>query len=119
MPTPSPIIAASWIAKFGGVEDVGAERDQAEPDAEREQRGDDRQPHRDHRAEGEEQDHDRRQQADRERGVAFFLADFLDRLAAELDLQAGALARLRRSSITRLTLSLPILGAGSSNWTVA
>ena len=78
--------------ELGGVEDVGAERDQAEADAEREQRGDDRQPHRHHRAEGDQQDHDRRQQADREGGVAafFFGADFLDRLAAELDLQAVA-----------------------------
>ena len=83
--------------EVGGVEDVGAERDQAEADAEREQRRDDRQPHRDHRAEGEQQDHDRGQQPDREGGVAFFFwSDFLDRLAAELDLQAVAGGRPRR-----------------------
>ena len=76
--------------EVGGVEDVGAERDQAEADAEREQRGDDRQAHRDHRAEGEQQDDDRRQQADREGGVAAFFFGFLDRLAAELDLEAVA-----------------------------
>ena len=95
MPTPSPIITASCGAKFGRVEDVGAERDQAEADAEREQRGDDRQPHRDDRAEGEQQDDDRGEQADRERGVAvfFFGADFLDRRAAELDLEAVAAGR--------------------------
>ena len=39
------------------------------PDAETEQRGEDRQAHRDHRAEREQQDHDRGEQAD-EVGVA-------------------------------------------------
>ena len=41
---------------------------------------------------------DRRQQPDHERGVAafFFGADFLDRLAAELDLEAVAAGALRR-----------------------
>ncbi len=81
--------------ELGGVEDVGAERDQAEADAEREQRGDERQAHRHDRAEGEQQDDDRSQQADHERGVAFFFgARFLDRLAAELDLEAVAVGRL-------------------------
>jgi len=44
----------------------------------------------DHRAEGEQQDDDRRQQADRERGVAGFFFCFFDRLAAELDFEAVA-----------------------------
>ena len=88
--------------ELGGVEDVGAEGDQAEADAEREQRGDDRQAHRDQRAEGDQQDDDRGEQADHEGGVAFFFgARFLDRLAAELDLEAVAargLARRRSAS---------------------
>ena len=53
------------------------------------------QAHRDDRAEGEQQDDHRRQQADHERGVAFFFgAGFLDRLAAEVDLEAAAVRRL-------------------------
>ena len=106
--------------ELGRVEDVGAERDQAEADAEREQRGEDRQAHRDDRAEGEQQDHDRREQADHERGVAFFFgADFLDRLAAELDLEAVAARRLGRSSISFLISSFSSLSVVTSNWTVA
>ena len=80
-----------------GVEDVGAEGDEAEPDAEREQRGEDRQAHRDHRAEGDQQHYDRGEQADHEGAVSFFLAfRFLDRAAAELDLEAAARCCLPR-----------------------
>ena len=93
--------------ELGGVEDVGAERDQAEADAEGEERGEERQAHRHDRAEGEQQDDDRGQQADHERGVAFFFgAGFLDRLRRRA--RPGGRCRWppRRSSISFLMSSL-------------
>ena len=80
--------------EVGGVEDVGPDRHQAEADAEGEERGDQRQAHRHDRAEGQQQDHDRGEQSDREGGVAFFLFCFLDRVAAELDVQPFAVRAL-------------------------
>ena len=94
--------------ELGGVEDVGAEGDQAEADAEREQRGE--------RSAGPSPPPSRRSAAGSttaasrpiaKEDVAFFFgADFLDRLAAELDLEAVAVGRLRRSSISFLMSSL-------------
>ncbi len=82
--------------EVGGVEDVGAEGDQADPDAEGEESGDDRQSHRHDRAEGEQEDDDRGEHADPLREAFFFFAsDFLDRRAAELDLQPVAGGGLR------------------------
>ena len=93
-PDPEPDHDRQERRERGGVEDVGAERHQAEADAEREQRGDDRQPHRDHRAEGEQQDDDRRQQADPLRGAFVFFLGFFDRLTAELHFEAFAVGPL-------------------------
>ena len=105
--------------ELGRVEDVGAERDQAEPDAEREQRGEDRQAHRHHRAEGQQQDHDRRQQADRERGVAFFFA-----AASSIGWPPSSTCRPSPAApwavaISFLVSSLSSLLVVTSNWTVA
>jgi hypothetical protein len=86
---PEPDHRRQLGGEVGGVEDVRPERDEAEADPQREERGEDRQPHRDRGAEGEEQDDHRGAQPDQERGVAFGLAHLLDRLAAEVDLRVG------------------------------
>ena len=59
----------------------------AEAGAEAEQRGDDRQPHRDQRAEGDQQHHDRRHQPHRGGEAEARLLGGLDRLPAELHLE--------------------------------
>ncbi len=94
--------------EVGGVEDVGAERDQAEADAEGEEGGDQRQAHRHHRAEGQQQDDDRGKQADREGGVAPSSSARTSSIGAPptLDLQVVAVRRLGRSTISFLMSSL-------------
>ena len=74
--------------EVGRVDDVREQRDHAEAGAEAEQRGDDRQAHRDQRAERQQQHDDRREQPDGRGDAEAGLLGRLDRLAAELDLQA-------------------------------
>ena len=76
--------------EVGRVDHVREQGDRAEAGAQAEQRGDDRQAHRDQRAEGQQQHDDRRQQPDRRGDAEAGLLGRLDRLAAELDLQARA-----------------------------
>ena len=95
MPMPSAIIPARAVAQ-SGVSITSASRPiSAVPIAEPEQRDQDRQPGGDDRAEGDEQDEDRGDDADRfGRHTGGLGLD--DRLAADLDLQPGALRAVDR-----------------------
>ena len=75
--------------EVGHAQDPAHQPDQAESGPEPEQGGDDREAHREHRAEADQEDHDRGADAD-ERGVADREPlRLLDRLAVQLDLKAG------------------------------
>ena len=64
MPTPMPIIDASWVAKSGVAMTWLSSCTSAEADADAEQRDEDRQAHREHRTERDQQDHDGGEDAD-------------------------------------------------------
>ena len=81
--------------EVGRVDNVREEGDQAETGAEAEQRRDDRQPHRDHRAERDQQHDNRCEQADGRGDPEAGLLGLLDGLPAELDVQPGPRGRFR------------------------
>ena len=95
------------------------QRDHAEAGAEAEQRGHDRQAHRDQRAERQQQHDDRREQPDGGGDAEARLLGRLDRLPAELDLQARRAPAARATSTTRSAALLGSTLAFSSNTTVA
>ena len=85
------------------VEHAREQRDHREPDADAEQRGHDRQAHREQRSEREQQDEDRGEDADR---LARGLRLVGEHRAAELDLQTGrvrALLTIARMCVARST----------------
>ena len=59
-----PIIDASWVAKSGVAMTWAQQLDEPEPDADAEQRHEDRQTHREQRSERDQQDHDGGEDAD-------------------------------------------------------
>ena len=84
MPTPRPIIAVSCGAKSGIDCTLLIEHRQRDAGAEPEQRGDDRQAHRDHRSERDEQDDDGGEEAER---LALGHLELGEHVAAVLDRQ--------------------------------
>ena len=109
MPTPRPIIDASWVAKSGVGDDVAEQLDEPDADADAEQRDEDRQPHREHRAEREQQDHDRGEEAD-ELGRPE-AAELLEHAPAERDLDAGAGGVRRRGADVASIVTVGIFAA--------
>ena len=90
MPTPRPIISARSGATFDDARDVRREADQRDAGDQAESRRDERHPRGEHRAEGDQQDHERRDHADRRRRPDVEALGLLDHLAAGGDLQARA-----------------------------
>ena len=85
MPTPRPIIATIAIVKSGIATTWLSEADERRGDAEAEQGGADRQAHREHRAEGEDQDDDGGDDAEQ---LALGQLELGEQVAAVLDLHA-------------------------------
>ena len=70
MPTPRPTIATAAVVKSGMSMKRAHDQHDRDAGADAEQRGADRQPHREHRAERDQQDDHRREEADRLAGAA-------------------------------------------------
>ena len=85
MPTPRPIIATICTVKSGIEMTLLSNADQRRSDAETEERGADRQPHRQHRPEGQDEDDDG---GDDAVDLALGQLELAERVAAVLDGQA-------------------------------
>ena len=115
MPTPSPIIVAIVSATIGIVDEGDEERDEREPAPRPNERGADRQAHRDDGAEREQQDDHRGEEADDlavppSAGRSVTVGE----LAAELDLHAGFAAPAAVASFSLSYVGRAELERGSS-----